>query len=34
MAEAWAHWGESNAAYAAFTWCRAIGRCPDPPATL
>ena len=26
MAEAWAVWGESPAAYAAFTWCRAVAR--------
>jgi SAM-dependent methyltransferase len=28
VAQAWAAWGESPAAYAAFTWCRAIGRKP------
>ncbi len=28
MAKAWAGWGESPAAYAAFTWCRAVGRKP------
>jgi ubiquinone/menaquinone biosynthesis C-methylase UbiE len=29
MADAWAAWGASPAAYAAFTWCRAVGRRPD-----
>ena len=28
MAGSWARWGESPAAYAAFTWCRAVGRTP------
>ena len=28
MADAWATWGDSPAAYAAFTWCRAVGRRP------
>ena len=28
MARAWSAWGESPAAYAAFTWCRAVGRKP------
>jgi SAM-dependent methyltransferase len=28
MAKAWANWGESPASYAAFTWCRAVGRKP------
>ena len=28
MARAWSSWGESPAAYAAFTWCRAVGRKP------
>jgi len=28
MADAWAVWGTSPAAYAAFTWCRAVGRRP------
>ena len=28
MAEAWVAWGESPASYAAFTWCRAVGRKP------
>ena len=28
MADAWAIWGTSPAAYAAFTWCRAVGRRP------
>jgi len=28
MATAWSDWGESPAAYAAFTWCRAVARRP------
>jgi ubiquinone/menaquinone biosynthesis C-methylase UbiE len=28
MARAWSAWGESSASYAAFTWCRAVGRKP------
>jgi SAM-dependent methyltransferase len=28
MARAWSAWGESPASYAAFTWCRAVGRKP------
>ena len=28
MAKSWAAWGESPAAYAAFTWCRAVARRP------
>ncbi len=28
MAVAWSRWGESEAAYAAFTWCRAVARRP------
>lgn len=28
MARAWSAWGESAAAYAAFTWCRAVARKP------
>ena len=28
MADAWAAWGASPASYAAFTWCRAVGRKP------
>lgn len=28
MAECWTAWGESPASYAAFTWCRAVGRKP------
>ncbi len=28
MADAWSAWGESPAAYASFTWCRAVGRKP------
>lgn len=28
MAEAWSSWGESPASYAAFSWCRALGRKP------
>ena len=28
MAKAWSAWGESPAAYAAFTWCRAVARRP------
>jgi len=28
MAVAWSRWGESQAAYAAFTWCRAVARRP------
>jgi ubiquinone/menaquinone biosynthesis C-methylase UbiE len=31
MARAWAGWGGSPAAYAAFTWCRAVGRKPASP---
>ena len=29
MADAWVAWGGSEAAYAAFTWCRAVGRRPE-----
>lgn len=28
MAAAWSRWGHSPAAYASFTWCRAVGRRP------
>lgn len=28
MASSWTRWGQSPAAYAAFTWCRALGRTP------
>jgi ubiquinone/menaquinone biosynthesis C-methylase UbiE len=28
MAAAWSRWGDSQAAYAAFTWCRAVARRP------
>ena len=28
MAATWSRWGESHAAYAAFTWCRAVARRP------
>ena len=31
MAKAWTAWGASPAAYAAFTWCRAVGRKPAEP---
>ena len=31
MAKAWTAWGASPAAYAAFTWCRAVGRKPSEP---
>ena len=30
MARAWTVWGESPASYAAFTWCRAVARKPEP----
>lgn len=30
MAVAWSKWGESHAAYAAFTWCRAVALRPAP----
>ena len=33
MAAAWSTWAESPAAYAAFTWCRAVALRPDPPAS-
>ena len=29
MAEAWTAWGSSPASYAAFNWCRAVGRKPS-----
>jgi ubiquinone/menaquinone biosynthesis C-methylase UbiE len=29
MAAAWTRWAESDAAYAAFTWCRAVARRPN-----
>jgi hypothetical protein len=33
MAAAWSTWGESPAAYSAFTWCRAVARRPGGPAS-
>ena len=30
MASAWSRWGESHAAYASFTWCRAVARRATP----
>ena len=33
MAAAWTEWAESNAAYAAFTWCRAVALRPGIPAS-
>jgi ubiquinone/menaquinone biosynthesis C-methylase UbiE len=33
MAAAWSQWGESHAAYSAFTWCRAVAFRPGGPAS-